>query len=100
MRTKLLILTGLLLIFTFALASVAQAKTNKYTFNDVVIGEQIVEIEAGVKSNNKGDYSTCSYYSDGYADYLGFYEEAVKAGDTAEEVLTFCVNNFENRDYE
>jgi hypothetical protein len=97
MSKKTLIVTSLLIILTLALATVALAKNTKYTFNDVDIDGTIVEITAGVKETNKGDFSNCSYFSDDYIDYLGYYEEAVKAGDTAEEVLAFCVDNFDDR---
>lgn len=95
MSKKTLIVTSLLIILTLALASVAQAKNTKYTFNDVEIGEQIVEIEAGVKETNKNDYSNCSYFSDDYAESLGYYAADESAGDIAEEVLDFCVKHFE-----
>jgi hypothetical protein len=40
----------------------------------------------------------CSYYSDDYAEYLGYYEEAGFSSTDAEEVLAFCLDNFEERD--
>lgn len=95
MSKKTLILTSLLILLTFALATVAQAANTKYTFNDVVIDGEIVEIEAGVKTTKKSDFSNCSYFTDDYIDYLGYYEEAVSAGDTADEVLDFCVSHFD-----
>lgn len=97
MRKKMLIFAALSLVLSFALATGVQAKVTKYTFNDVDIDGTIVEIEASVKTTNKGDFSICTYFSDDYADYLGQYEEAVEAGDTAEEVLDFCVANFDDR---
>ena len=84
-------------VLLLLLASPAVAKTTKYTFNDVDIDGTVVEIEAGVKDNNGGQFTQCSYFSDDYGEYLGEYGEPVVAGDTAEEVLAFCVANFEAR---
>lgn len=97
MRTKKLVILGLLIVLTLAFATTAYAGVTKYTFNDVDIDATIVEIEASVKTVKKGDYSTCSYYSDDYIDYLGYYEDDVLAGETAEEVLAFCVDHFDER---
>lgn len=92
---KKLIVIAVLFVM-LATATTVLAKTDKYTFNDVTIDDQTVEIEASVKSNNKGDFSSCSYFSDDYADYLGAYQADVFAGDSAEDVLAFCVDNFDN----
>lgn len=97
MPKKSLIFMSLLILLTFALATVAQAANTKYTFNDMDIDGVIVEIEAGVKTTNKNDYSNCTYFTDDYRDVLGYYAAPVFAGDTAEEVLQFCVNNFDER---
>jgi hypothetical protein len=97
MSKKTLFVMSLLIILTLALATVAQAKNTKYTFNDVQIGEQTLEITAGVKETNQNDYSNCSYFSDDFQESLGYYADDVIAGDTAEEVLDFCVSNFDNR---
>jgi hypothetical protein len=97
MYKKIALATSLALILTLALVTVVHAKVTKYTFNDVDIDETIVEIEAGVKTTNKGDFSNCSYFSDDYQESLGYYQEAVFAGDTADEVLAFCVENFDER---
>lgn len=94
---KTLFIAGLMIVFSLALATVAYAGNAKYTFNDVGIDGELVEIEASLKTVKKGDYTTCSYYSDDYADYLGYYDADVFAGDSAEEILDFCVTNFDNR---
>ncbi len=86
-----------LLLAIFVVAGAVHAANTKYEFNDVTIGERTVEIEAAVKDNKKSDYSVCSYYSDDYAEFLGQYAEDTLAGDTAEDVLNFCVENFESR---
>ena len=97
MPKKTLIFMSLLILLTFALATVAQAANTKYTFNDVDIDGVIVEIQAGVKDTNKNDFSNCTYFTDDYVDVLGYYADAVFAGDTAEEVLEFCVEHFYER---
>ncbi|MDX1686669.1 MAG: hypothetical protein R3248_01690 [Candidatus Promineifilaceae bacterium] len=87
-----------LLLAIFVVAGAVHAANTKYEFDDVTIDEETtVEIEAAVKDNKKSDYSVCSYYSDDYAEYLGQYAEETLAGDTAERVLDFCVENFGNR---
>ena len=73
------------------------AGVTKYTFNDVAVNETLVEITASVKDTNKSDYSTCSYFSDDYIEYLGMYSEAVLAGSTAQQVLDFCIMHFYDR---
>jgi hypothetical protein len=97
MLKKIPLITILLILVSLLLASTALAAVTKYSFNDVVIGEDIVEIEAGVKDNRSSQFSNCSYYSDDYLEWLGQYQEAVVAGETADEVLDFCVSNFDNR---
>ncbi len=95
-RSSLLII--LVLVLALLVSGTVLAAKEKYTFNDVDIEGTIVEIEASVKSVNKGDFSTCSYYADDYAYYLGFYTADESAGDTAEDVLAFCVDNFDDRE--
>lgn len=97
MHRKILILTSLMILLTFTFVSVVQAAVTKYTFNDVDTDGMIVEIEASVKDNNKGKFSQCTYFSDDYEDALGYYSDAIVAGDTAEEVLAFCVEHFYER---
>lgn len=84
-------------IIALGSAAVARADNTKYTFNDVEIDDRIVEIEAGVKSTKKNDVSDCTYFSDNYATFLGYYEDDVFAGATADEVLQFCIENFDER---
>ncbi len=95
MFKKFSIVVGLAVVFTLLLTSTVVAAKTKYTFEDVTIDEQILEIEASVKQTKKGAYSTCSYFSDDYIEHLGLYEEAVSADDTADEILEFCIANFE-----
>lgn len=98
MNTKrFLLLAGLVLAFAFVMVAGAQAANTKYTFNDVTIDEQVVEIEAAVKTNKKNDFSKCTYFTDDYEESLGYYEDDVDAGDSAAEVLDFCVNHFDER---
>ena len=97
MRKKILILTSLMIVLSFAFTSTVQAAVTKYSFNDVEINGIIVEIEASVKDNNKGAFSQCTYFSDDYQEALGYYSAPIVAGDTAEEVLEFCAENFDER---
>ena len=97
MLKKVAILGILLVLLAFPMATVVRAATTKYTFNNVTINDRIVEIEASVKSTNNSGFSTCSYYSDDYLSYLGYYDEAVVAGTTSQEVLNFCVSHFDDR---
>ena len=95
MRRRMLLLVTLLLLLAFATTVAVQAKTTKYTFNDVNVDDDtVVEIEASVKITKKNEYSNCSYYSDDYGEWLGNYQVDESAGDTAEAVLDFCVANF------
>lgn len=97
MLKKLTLITLSVVMASLLATSAVIAANTKYEFSDVVIGDQIVEIEASVKDNKKSEFSTCSYYSDDYEEFLGQYQEDVIAGETAEEVKDFCVENFENR---
>ena len=97
MRRRVVISAAVILLLALAFTSVALAATNKYSFNDVVIDDQKVEITASVKDNNKGKYTQCTYFSDDYLTFLGEYAEPVAAGATAEEVLAFCVEHFDER---
>ena len=102
MFKKWSLFAAIALLALFALAVDVQAATEKYTFNDVTVTENdaelTIEIEASTKVTKKAEYSTCSYYADDYAEYLGYYDAPVLAGDSAGEVLDFCVENFGNRD--
>lgn len=82
-----------LLVFA---SPVLAASSVKYTFNDVAIDSQVVEIEASVRSG-KNPYSSCVYYSDNYISYLGSYNAAVVAGTNSATVQSFCVNHFADK---
>ena len=97
MFKKLTLITLSVIMASLLVTSVVFAAKTKYAFSDVEIDEQIVEIEASVKNNKKNDFSTCSYYSDDYEEFLGQYQEAVVAGENSSDVKDFCVDNFENR---
>ena len=97
MLKKISIAASLMVVLMLMVTSTALAVKTKYTFEDVVIDGQIVEIEASVKQNKKGAYSTCSYFADDYTEHLGLYDEAVLAGESEEEVLSFCKAHFEER---
>ena len=102
MLKKSIFLTILLAIIVLPFAGVAQAKVEKFTFTNVTVidsngAEQLVTIEAGVKENNKGEFTNCDYYSPDYQDFLGYYQEAVSPGFNGGDVLDFCVNHFADR---
>jgi len=95
MFKKYSIVATLAVVFALLMTSTVLAAKTKYTLNDVEIDGQIIEIEASVKQNKKGAYSTCSYFIDDYIEHIGLYEEVVFAGETEAEVLNFCEANFE-----
>ena len=97
MRKKIVIIASLVALLALLMATTAYAKKTNYTYTDVELNGQIGEIEAGVKTTNKNDYSECTYFSDDYQDALGYYADAEIAGNTAEEVLEFCVEHFDER---
>ena len=97
MLKRALVTTSLVALAALLLATGVQAGQTKYTFNDVTIGETVVEIEAAVKDTKKNDYSSCSYYSDDYGTWLGDYQDEVFAGETADQVESFCVEHFDDR---
>lgn len=80
-------------------ATVVTAGATKFSFNDVTFSDGTTgEIEASSKDGKKSDFTTCSYYSDDYAEYLGYYESDEFASTEADEVKEFCLDNFEERD--
>lgn len=87
---------GMIVPFLVFASPVLAASSVKYTFNDLVIDSQVVEIEASVRSG-RNPYSTCVYYSDNYISYLGSYNAAVVAGTNSAAVQSFCVNHFADR---
>ena len=95
MFKKFSYVAGLAVVLALLLTSTVVAAKSKYTFENVTIDKQILEIEASVKQNKKDAYSTCSYFTDDYGEHIGLYAEAVFAGETEEDVLGFCKENFE-----
>jgi hypothetical protein len=90
----MVVLTLALLIPT----SVASAKTFKFTFDPVTFsdGTQGV-IEAGTKEVNKGDFTVCDYYTTGYLDYLGQYQNATFFSSDASTLENFCLAHYADR---
>lgn len=81
-------------------AAPASAKTVKYTFNDVQLPDgQTGEIEATVKDQkNKADSVYCGYFSDDYAESLGYYYDTVEVAPAdADAVLEWCLDEFDER---
>lgn len=96
---KRMLLAAVLLVLLLP-ATVAAAGSTKFTFNDVTFSDGTTgEIEASSKANHDG-FTTCSYYSDDYQTYLGYFEAAgVSFGDNqGDALLTFCLDNFANRE--
>lgn len=76
--------------------------TEKFTFEDVTLvdGDLVVEnavVQAGVRDhkNDKNDWTNCSYFTEGWAESLGQYDEPVVPDDgSPEAVRDFCVESF------
>lgn len=92
-------------------AGVAFAKggggnTVKHTFEGVTLtdGELVVEnagIKAGVRDHkkDKNDWTNCSYYTEGWTEFLGAHGASTVPGDgSADAVREFCVESFPLRE--
>ena len=90
---KKIVVLSVLGLFAFITPTFA-ASMIKYTFNNVDISGEVVEIEVSVRTSKTNPYSTCSYYSDNYVSYLGIYAASVSAGKDANLVLNFCTDHF------
>lgn len=98
MRRTLYGLAGAAAALALAVPS-AQAATTKFTFEDVTFPDgQTGFIYASTKEmNKKPDNVYCGYQTSDYQD-LGYYLEFLDdAPDAAEDVLAFCVANYEDR---
>jgi hypothetical protein len=84
-------------------ANIASAKVEKYTFTDVVLtdadGTQTTgEIEASVKDVKTRTTMYCGYFTDDYAESLGYYfDDSPVADPTESDVLDFCLDRFPYR---
>ncbi len=86
-----------LLVLGLLVPAVALAGSGKFTFNDVTFSDGTVgELEASSKV--KKNFTTCSYFSDDYEAYLGYFQSAEFASEDAEEVLAFCLEHYEDRE--
>ena len=89
----------------FLLGAVNAATSVKFTFTDVdfvdASGNVVATgtIQAAVKSNQKTQLVTCSYFTDPTNQYVGQFQgsDATVNGDSASAVQTFCEQNFQNR---
>ncbi len=98
-KTAAAVLGAALLGATLA-AAPAAANSPKHTFNDVVLPDgQNGEIEATVHVNrNRPDSVTCSYFTAGYEDSLGYYfAEEESAPSESDAILAYCLDRFEHR---
>jgi len=95
--TLKLILATLTLMALLPLASASAANNQKFTFTGVTFSDgKVGDLQASSKVNNKGQFTTCSYYSAG--EYLGYFQSAEFASSDADAVLQFCLDNYANRD--
>lgn len=86
-----------LVLLALLVPAVVLAGSPKFTFNDVTFSDGTTgEIEASSKV--KKDYTTCSYFSDDYEDYLGAFHSDEFASSDADEVEQFCLDNYANRE--
>jgi hypothetical protein len=84
-----------------AVASAAAAQPTKFVFNDVTYSDGTVgELQATTKVSKSGTYIMCSYYSDNYVTYLGYYESNSFSSDeasSASAVEQFCLDHYADR---
>lgn len=84
-------------------ANTVSAKVTKYTFSDVILtdadGTQTTgEIESSVKDVKQRTTIYCGYFTDDYAESLGYYfDDSPVADPTESDVLDFCLEEFPNR---
>jgi hypothetical protein len=97
MLKKTLFVAVLLALLALPFAGIALAKVQKYTFTDVQIDNQLVTIYASLKTVNKGDFTHCDYHTSDTEQFLGYFQGPTTDVVTEEDVLNFCVNNFNNR---
>jgi len=96
MKIKVLLAT-LMLMALLPLARASAANLEKFTFTSVTFPDGTIgDLQASSKINNKGQFTTCSYYSGG--EYLGYFQSAEFASFNADAVLQFCLDNYANRD--
>lgn len=98
MRTSLLAASAMAFVAAVGLAPAADAAT-KYEFHDVMLSEDVTGVvQASVQvMNKKPDHVYC-YYATPEWQPLGYYQAFVEpAPSTADGVLAFCKNHFEDR---
>ena len=94
-----IMIIAVLVLALLAPAAVASAKTIKFTFDNVTFsdGTQGV-IEASTKQTGSGSvYTVCDYYSTGYLNYLGQYQDANFFSSDPATVKLFCLNHYADR---
>jgi hypothetical protein len=70
----------------------------KFVFRDVTFPDGTPgELEASSKVGKRDAFTTCSYFSDDYGSYLGYYHSAGFGSHDAGAVLEFCLENYEYR---
>lgn len=76
----------------------------KFTFagvtlvdGDAVFENAVIEASSRDKGGAKQDFTNCSYYTEGYLEYLGQFGSPDFASHDAAAVQAFCEENFPNR---
>lgn len=76
----------------------------KFTFTGVTLvdAEQVfenavIEATSREKEGTKQDFTNCSYYTEGYLEYLGQFGSGDFASHDPAAVEAFCTENFPNR---
>lgn len=97
----LTIVVTILAILALPTAALAAKKThfnNKFTFDPVTFSDGTSgTIEAGSKQVDNSTFTSCNYYSDDYAQYLGSFKSDGFASPDADEVEAYCLENYVNR---
>lgn len=99
MMKRILAVVAVLAILLPATVMAGNAGFNsKFTFADVTFSDGTSGvIEAGSKRTNKSDFTTCEYYTDGYLNYLGQYQESGVSSNDAGVIEEFCLDNYVDR---
>lgn len=92
----------LALVLVPVLGGAAWGGVEKFTFTDVTLvdGETVITcavIEANIKQTNKRTTGYCGYFTDGYAESLGYYFNDFSQEANAENLLAFCERWFPDR---
>lgn len=96
-------LAAVLLLSSASMVAAAKGQFNvKFTFSGVTLTDGSVTydnavIEAASKQTGGSTFTSCNYYTAGYATFLGYYQDAAFASSDAATVQTFCAEHFAER---